>query len=292
VGVGVSNRKKPPRDSSVHARIRVIDGRTIGWFWVPNQVIDDYGAKIDPIGVAVYCVLARFADNATQSCYPSIAKIAKLLGISDNTVKAKLEVLSDGRRARPATKTKPAIPAVKGCNLVDIKRGRREVMNGKVRNQPNLYTLLSPGSATDPGQPVTHLPGSIIDPWVGQRLPTNKTQFQDPPPIPETGQIDTQAGGREVGEREPEHVEQVIRELVKYGVARTQHTLRIAAKIARHAPNLDVTQAVIAANAQDVRAGKARNPTGAMLTRLDGMTPDDWKQSSAARVVIAREREE
>ena len=83
-----------------------------------------------------------------------------------------------------------------------------------------------------------------------------------------------------------------MRELVKHGAARIPHTQRIAAKIAQHMPSLDAARAVIAATLQDVKATKAGRPVGAMLTRLDGMTADDWKQTPATTVVIAREREE
>ena len=83
-----------------------------------------------------------------------------------------------------------------------------------------------------------------------------------------------------------------MRELVKHGAARIPHTLRIATKIAQHAPTPAAAVAVIVSTLQDVKATKAGRPVGAMLTRLDGMTAADWKQTPATTVVIAREREE
>ena len=275
----------PPID--VDEPMRVIDHRGGGWWRASNSLIDIYGPKIGAIGVAVYCVLARYSENGTQPCKPSIHKIAKQLDISDNTVKAKLDILGQGRPAAPGR------PTVKGLRLIHVKRGRREIINGKVRNQPNVYTLLPiPGSTIDLGQPLTQVDGSTIDPPLGQQLPTKKTNpKKTPPPTPETGQAEAQHnGGADAGKNapEPEHAETVMRELVAHGAARTQHAKRIAAKIAQHAPALDVARAVIAATGQDVKASKAKNPPGAMLTRLDAMTAEDWKAKTPAPAVTWR----
>ena len=136
----------------------------------------------------------------------------------------------------------------------------------------------------------------LIDPLY-QPLTTNKTKGNKTQKTttnaPKSAQADAQHdGGGDVGKPEHEHAEQVMRELVKQGAARIPHTQRIAAKIAQHMPNLGVAAAVIAATLHDVKATKAGRPVGAMLTRLDGMTADDWKNTTAARVVIARERED
>jgi hypothetical protein len=53
---------------------------------VDNIIIDDYGEKIGAIGVAIYNVLARFADRQTGICYPSIGTIAKKLQIPPDFV--------------------------------------------------------------------------------------------------------------------------------------------------------------------------------------------------------------
>ena len=56
--------------------------RTTGnsrWFWANNALIDKYGPTIGAHGIAVYTVLARFADHMSQSCHPSFQTIAKRL---------------------------------------------------------------------------------------------------------------------------------------------------------------------------------------------------------------------
>ena len=266
-----ADRDGPPIDDEP---IQVIDHRGGGWWRASNSLIDVYGPKIGAIGVAVYCVLARYSENGTQPCKPSIHKIAKHLDISDNTVKAKLDILGQGRPGAAGR------PPVKGLRLIHVKRGRREIINGKIRNQPNVYILLPiPGSTIDLDQPLTQVDGSTIDPGVGQWLPTKNTNTKKtPPPTSETGKAEAQhGGGGDVAKADPEHTEAVMRELVKHGARRTQHAQRIAAKIAQHMPNLSVAAAVIAATAKDVAAPRSKNPPGAMLTGLDAMTADDWK---------------
>jgi hypothetical protein len=58
------------------------DKRKKNWFWMKNHIIDKYGSKLGPYGLAMYAVLARKVDNETQSTAPSIATLAKLSGMS------------------------------------------------------------------------------------------------------------------------------------------------------------------------------------------------------------------
>jgi Helix-turn-helix domain len=60
---------------------------------VDNIIIDDYAEKIGAIGVAIYNVLARYADRQTGICYPCIGTIAKKLKLGRTTVKKYLRIL-------------------------------------------------------------------------------------------------------------------------------------------------------------------------------------------------------
>jgi hypothetical protein len=60
---------------------------------VDNIIIDEYGEKIGAIGIAIYNVLARYADRVTGICYPCIGTIAKKLKLSRTTVKKYLRIL-------------------------------------------------------------------------------------------------------------------------------------------------------------------------------------------------------
>jgi len=59
---------------------------------VDDAVIDEYAALIGPIGVALYCTLARHADRDGQS-FPSFNRLQKLLGITSRTVAKYLKIL-------------------------------------------------------------------------------------------------------------------------------------------------------------------------------------------------------
>jgi replication initiation and membrane attachment protein DnaB len=56
------------------------------WFWANNALVDEYGPIIGAHGIAVYTVLARFADHMSQSCHPSFQTIAKRLKLSRRKV--------------------------------------------------------------------------------------------------------------------------------------------------------------------------------------------------------------
>jgi hypothetical protein len=60
---------------------------------IDNIIVDDYAEKIGAIGVAIYNVLARYADRQTGICYPCIGTIARKLKLGRTTVKKYLRIL-------------------------------------------------------------------------------------------------------------------------------------------------------------------------------------------------------
>jgi hypothetical protein len=60
---------------------------------IDNILIDEYGEKIGALGIAIYNVLARYADRVTGLCHPCIGTIAKKLKLSRTTVKKYLRIL-------------------------------------------------------------------------------------------------------------------------------------------------------------------------------------------------------
>lgn len=73
------------------------DPRLGKWCWVPNLILD-YAAHgvIDALSVAVYVALARHADQWNE-CWPSIGRLAWMLGVSRDTVRDRLYRLRDAR---------------------------------------------------------------------------------------------------------------------------------------------------------------------------------------------------
>ena len=60
---------------------------------IDNDIVDEYGAKIGAIGIAIYNVPARHADRKTGLCYPCIGTIAKKLALGRTTVRKYLRIL-------------------------------------------------------------------------------------------------------------------------------------------------------------------------------------------------------
>ncbi|MFZ1551310.1 MAG: helix-turn-helix domain-containing protein, partial [Anaerolineae bacterium] len=65
---------------------QIVDERRTNWLWIDNEVVDRFGPQIGAYGLAVYAVLARFADNRTRVAFPAVPTIAVLLRISRNTI--------------------------------------------------------------------------------------------------------------------------------------------------------------------------------------------------------------
>ena len=65
---------------------QIIDERRTNWLWIDNEVVDQFGPQIGAYGLAVYAVLARFADNRTRVAFPAMPTIAALLNVSKNTI--------------------------------------------------------------------------------------------------------------------------------------------------------------------------------------------------------------
>ncbi len=92
--------------------------REFPFYIVDNAVLDIYGPKIGPYGIAVYSALARYADRE-QTCYPSLKSIASKTGISRRTVIGTLQKLV-------------------GLGLIEVERRH----SPKGDRASNLYILL------------------------------------------------------------------------------------------------------------------------------------------------------
>lgn len=63
------------------------------WYWINRAFLLSYGRELKPAGIAVYNVLASFANSRTQSCFPTHRTIAKIAGTSKRTVSEKIRQL-------------------------------------------------------------------------------------------------------------------------------------------------------------------------------------------------------
>ena len=84
-------------------KIKVRDLRNGDWYWISKVLLDEYGGKIKPIGIAVYNCLAEHA-NQEGFCFPSHKHIADRIGASISSVQRgirqmiKLGIIRKGRR--------------------------------------------------------------------------------------------------------------------------------------------------------------------------------------------------
>jgi DNA-binding Lrp family transcriptional regulator len=66
-----------------------------GWYWINREILAGYGKRLKSSGIAVYNVLASYANQKTQTCFPTQQTIAKLLGLSRTTVNRKIRQLRE-----------------------------------------------------------------------------------------------------------------------------------------------------------------------------------------------------
>lgn len=76
---------------------QLIDQREPGFFIVDDEVIDEFGPLIGPLGVAIYNVLAKHANKSGASSFPSYQTIADKLGISRTTAINGVKILIENK---------------------------------------------------------------------------------------------------------------------------------------------------------------------------------------------------
>lgn len=66
-----------------------------GWYWIDREIVTLYGKRLKSPGIAVYNVLASYANQETQACFPTQRSIARHLGLSRTTVNRKIRLLRE-----------------------------------------------------------------------------------------------------------------------------------------------------------------------------------------------------
>jgi hypothetical protein len=67
------------------------------WYWISQAILKRYGRILKSSGLAVYNVLASYANSKSQTCFPAQKSIAGHLGLSIRTVNRKIRLLKDFR---------------------------------------------------------------------------------------------------------------------------------------------------------------------------------------------------
>lgn len=84
--------------------------------WVDNEILEVYGSKLKPHGIALYCALARHANSETQGGFPSYERLMKLSGIGKRNTISKY------------------ITIIEGLDLIKVIRNKKR--------EPNIYFML------------------------------------------------------------------------------------------------------------------------------------------------------
>jgi DNA-binding MarR family transcriptional regulator len=74
---------------------RVRDERKPGHHWADNEVLDLHGRELGPYGYAIYMALARHANNSTGKCTKTHGDIARIFGVSNDTVQRAIAKLME-----------------------------------------------------------------------------------------------------------------------------------------------------------------------------------------------------
>lgn len=70
--------------------IEIRDKREQEWYWGNNEFVDYYSEFFGQHALAIYSVLCRYANNATQECWPSMETITKKAGIKSRKTTSKI----------------------------------------------------------------------------------------------------------------------------------------------------------------------------------------------------------
>jgi DNA-binding MarR family transcriptional regulator len=81
-----------------HDHVRRIDDKN--WYWISRSILKQYGSILKPTGLAVYNVLASYANSKSQTCFPSQKTIADKIGLCRETVNRKVKLLTENRLVR------------------------------------------------------------------------------------------------------------------------------------------------------------------------------------------------
>ncbi|HUU50574.1 MAG TPA: helix-turn-helix domain-containing protein [Nitrospinota bacterium] len=107
------------------------------WFWINKKVLQLFSRSLKSSGLAVYNVLASFANSKSQACFPTQKTIAELIGMSKRTVIRRIRELQEfgllaveKRRGRCLYRLlKPEV--TKGTQVGDRREHKQELYNKK-----------------------------------------------------------------------------------------------------------------------------------------------------------------
>lgn len=102
-----------------HESDELVDKREPGFYIIDDEIVDEYGPKIGPLGLAVYNVLVRHVHKHGKSSFPSYQTIAVKLGITRNSsIKCVSILLKEGvigKKSRTSESGAPPLTSTRSC---------------------------------------------------------------------------------------------------------------------------------------------------------------------------------
>lgn len=119
------------------------DARKRGFYIIDNDLIDKYGPEIGAYGVAVYNLIARYADGNGENSFPSYQTIAEKLGISRPKAVTTINQLVEFGLIKKDKRTDSAGDMTSNTyTLVDLGGGKPHLLPSKPDLPPSKQNLL------------------------------------------------------------------------------------------------------------------------------------------------------
>lgn len=145
------------------------DGRIPGFYIIDNELLDNYGPSIGVYGIAVYNVLAKYANEKGANIFPSYQTIATALGMSRPKVIETIKQLVDVGLVRKTPRFDSAGDMTSNeYALVNLKGGKPQIPPSKQR--------IPPSKQNEP--PVVNDVNQGGKQYLPDQDPSNKTQLE------------------------------------------------------------------------------------------------------------------
>lgn len=127
--------------------IQVRDIRQTGFWWADNEIMDIYAPRLGAYALAVYCLLARAANNRTGQSTLSLRQLERGLKLSKHTVIKALATLESERLIRKMYKVGPGGHDRNVYTLADVKALVHHMHQGSAYHTPGVVHQMHQGSA-------------------------------------------------------------------------------------------------------------------------------------------------
>lgn len=123
------------------------DIREKDWFWIDNALLRRDGKALGACTIAVYCVLASYADGTTQVSFPGMRTIAKMLGMSPATVCESVKALEVNGWISVERRKNEKTGAILANRYIMLKKPVIPAITLSLRKHPVIPTITYPDSS-------------------------------------------------------------------------------------------------------------------------------------------------